>query len=82
MIKSPFIKNPTRVELIRHSFPDDESWVLNDIPIGTIYDLLGWHECTITNENTGETREIIAYQVSRDGSTGYLPACCFRLIES
>lgn len=75
-----------QVELIRYTFPDDESWPLvkESIPIGTRYELLGLDEITIFNFENNKIREnVTCYYVRReDGFEGFLPACCFRTIES
>jgi hypothetical protein len=69
-----------RVRLIRYSFPDMPDWdiVNRDVPLGTVYEVLGYdrNSVTIYDTLTGRSRQVECYFVERDGASGYMPCVC------
>lgn len=75
----------TTLKLVRRTFADRPDWVLVDegIPIGTVYRMLELPQegFVVKRLDTGETRELLAVLVERDGAEpGYMPLEVFEFV--
>lgn len=74
-----------KVELVSRIFPDDPNWpiIKEEVPLGTQYELLGYdREMKIINSETKAIKTIEAYFLEGNGSRGWLPAICFKIIKN
>lgn len=64
-----------RVKLARHTFSDDPSWVVvsEDVPLGTVYEVLDSELMIIKNVQTGQSRRVPCYLLRGNGGMGYMP---------
>lgn len=75
-----------KLKLARHTFPDDNEWVIvtENVPIGTEYEMIGYEqEITIYNVQTNKIRQVDCYLVRRldDLNEGYIPCCVLEVID-
>ncbi len=72
-----------KVKLIRHTFPDDESWEVVDIvvPLGTEYEVMGYdRDMVLVDAFTGKMKTVECFLLSGNGDVGFLPTCLFEAV--
>ena len=72
-----------KVKLIRHTFPDDESWEVVDIvvPLGTEYEVVGYdRDMVMVDSFTGKMKTVECFLLSGNGDVGFLPTCLFEAV--
>ena len=73
-----------KVKLIRHTFPDDEKWVIidEDVPLGTEYEVMGYdRDMVMVDGFSGRMKHVECYLVAGNGDVGFLPTCLFEAVH-
>ena len=72
-----------KVKLIRHTFPDDESWEVVDtmVPVGTEYEVMGYdRDMVMVDAYTGKMKTVECFLLAGNGDVGFLPTCLFEAV--